>query len=289
MRAQTCQLMTALAAYILLCCLLLGRPVTAQQQSIPTCSELHLRIRASRATVVPGGSVVFKAKLANKGARTLSGVGVRLDLPTGLVAKGQPSGTPIVVDATAYWTGLTLKPGRRRILKLKARACGAATAGNFRLGGAVYVVNATDTVTCLSPMMRAKPSTVRGEEGRALRFEIDQNYTHLAPPSHTGVPCLQIRINAAKTWGGTSNKGPVCSTPAPTPVDGPGYTLYSPSQRLLDGTLVGYTNASGRRRLTTGSDASACQALCSGAGFEPIFYFSVQSTGEGACYCSQDK
>jgi len=155
----------ALVMYLLLCCLLLGRPARAQQQGIPACAELYLRIRASRVSVAPGKSVVLTAKLRNKGAHTLSGIGIRLDLPTGLVAQGQPSGTSTVVNvvnggATAYWTGLTLKPGKRRLLTLKARTCGAADAGSFPLGGVVYLVNATEAVTCLSPMTNAKPSAV---------------------------------------------------------------------------------------------------------------------------------
>jgi len=200
MRAQTRQLIMALAAYLLLCCLLLGRPAMAEQQGVLACSELSLRIKASRATVGPGKSIVLAAKVANKGAGTLSGVGVRLDLPTGLVAQGQPSGTPIVVDvagsASAYWTALTLKPGKHRVLRLKARTCGAATAGSFPLEGAAYVVNATDAVVCLSPMTAAKPSKVRrGEEGTlgAFRYSIDQSDTRVSPPSHTGVPCLARR------------------------------------------------------------------------------------------------
>ena len=185
MRAQTRWLRTPLAAFLLLCsCLLLGRPATAQQHGIPACSELSLRIRASRATVGPGKSVALAAKVANKGVDTLAGVGVRLDLPTGLVAQVQRSGTPIVVDggATAYWVGLTLKPGRRRVLKLKARACGATTAGSVSLGGAVYVVNATDAAVCLSPVTTAKPSTVLYEEEGTLRgafrYSIDQHEAH---------------------------------------------------------------------------------------------------------------
>lgn len=155
---------TALRGCLLLwCCrLFLGQPAVAQQQGIPACSQLGLRIRSSRVAVGPGGSVVLAAKLANKGARNLSGIGVRLDLPTGLVAQGRQSGAPIVVNGgtTTYWMGLTLKPGKGRLLKLKARACSVATAGNFPLGGAVYVINATDDVTCLSSAT-AKPSTVR--------------------------------------------------------------------------------------------------------------------------------
>ncbi len=183
MRAQTRQLMKALAAYLLLCCLLLGRPAMAQQQGIPACSDLHLRVRTSRATVGAGKSVVLTAKLRNKGAHTLSGIGVRLDLPTGLVAGSEHFKGAIIVDerATVYWTGLTLKPGRRRVLKLNARACGSATAGSFPPGGAVYVVNATDAVTCLSPMTTAKPSTVRGD-GEKVRPWLVSHCPHTHSP-----------------------------------------------------------------------------------------------------------
>ena len=102
---------------------------------------------------------------------------------------------------------------------------------------------------------------------------------------------MQIRVTASKT-SAAANKGPTCPTPAPTPVDDPGYALYGQNQRLADGTFVGSVGGSGRRMpVVDGPNpyASACQALCSGAGFTPVFYFSVQVTGDRACYCSQDK
>lgn len=81
---------------------------------------------------------------------------------------------------------------------------------------------------------------------------------------------------------------PTCPTPAPTPSGGSaGYSLYGDRQRLAEGTLVGYVGA-GRRLVEAENDrASACWALCSGASYIPSFYFSVQLTPEGACYCSQ--
>lgn len=78
----------------------------------------------------------------------------------------------------------------------------------------------------------------------------------------------------------------------PTPVDGPGYTLYGPNQRLVDGFLAGYTVGGGRRELTAveaNTPASTCQALCSGAGFTPVFYLSVEMKENGRCYCSRNK
>ena len=150
-----------LAAYIL-CCLLRGTAWAQWDSS--RCSQLSLHIRSSRASVSPGGSTVLVAKLANTGTRTVSGIGVRLDLPTGLVARAKPGGgEPLVVNggATAYWTELTVRPGKRRVLKLKARACGSATPGGFPLGGAVYVINATSDVTCLSAATTMKPAVVR--------------------------------------------------------------------------------------------------------------------------------
>ena len=163
-------MVAALAAYYYLLCwcgLLLGS-VRAQQQtqatSIPACSQLRLHIRSGRATVIRGWSVILAARTANKGSSTL-GVGVRLDLPTGLVAeRGQKSLSPHIVNggSTVYWTALTLEPGKHRVLKLKARACGSATPGSFPLGGAAYLLNATSDVTCMSGAATMKPTTVRG-------------------------------------------------------------------------------------------------------------------------------
>lgn len=113
---------------------------------------------------------------------------------------------------------------------------------------------------------------------------------HTSPYLHIASHSYQIHIKPSKT-SAAANKAPVCPTPAPTPAAGPGYTLYGPNQRVADGRFVGYAGGSGRRALVVhGSNpyASACQAMCSGAGFAPTFYLSLQKT-DGACYCSQDK
>lgn len=102
--------------------------------------------------------------------------------------------------------------------------------------------------------------------------------------------CVQIRIKAS-TSGKVIQKAPFCPAPAPTPAGGAGYTLYGRNERTASGTFVGYTGTV-RRALAEGkvnARASACQALCSGAGYTPVFYFSVETTGSRACYCSQDK
>jgi len=277
---------TMLAAYFLCCWLLLG-PVGVQS-SIPMCSQVGLRIRSSRASVSRGGSIVFAAKVANTGTHTLSGIGVRLDLPTGLVGQAKPSGTPVIVNGgtTAYWTELTLKPGKRRALKLKARACGSATPGSFPMSGAVYLVNTTDDITCLSAAA-TKPSLVRARRVRR-RSIILLIYPRgvLIPP-----PNIQIRVKEGRAGHAMAKKAPLCPSPVPPPAGGPGFTLYAEEQTVADGTLVGYTGG-GRRVLqggqVTNTQAMACQALCSGAGYVPIFYFSVRRT-DGACYCSQAK
>lgn len=158
---------TALVAR-LLWCLLLGHAAvvvsTRQQQPIPACPQLRVHLQSRRNTITaPGGSLVLAVKLANKNARTLSGIGVRLDLPAGLVTQQETGArAPLVVDggSTAYWTGLTLKPGKRCVLKLKARACGTATAGSFPMGGAVYLVNASNAVACLIPMATKNQVTI---------------------------------------------------------------------------------------------------------------------------------
>lgn len=273
---------TALAGYLLCACILLLEPLRAQ--ALPTCSQIDLRIRSNRATVVPGGAIVLAAKVSNTGTRTLSGIGVRLDLPTGLVGETKRAGAPLLVNGgtTAYWTGLTLKPGKRRVLKVKARACGSATPGSFPLGGAAYLVNSTNDVTCLNAAT-TKPSTVGGKGGVNTHYAI---YVGLFR-----IPCMymQIPIKASKSRAAAKH-APACSTPAPTPVGGPGYTLYAEDQRTVSGTFVGYTGA-GRRALTEGEGdprVTACQALCSGAGFTPIFYFALRRS-DGACYCSHDK
>ena len=168
-------MVAALAAYYLLCwCALLLGPVRAappspqqpqaQAISIPACSQLRLHIRSGRATAIRGWSVILAARITNNGASTVSGVGVRLDLPTGLMAeRGQKSAPPNIVNggSRVYWTTLTLESGKHRLLKLMARACGSATPGSFSLSGDVYVVNATSDVTCMSDAT-TKPTMVRG-------------------------------------------------------------------------------------------------------------------------------
>lgn len=160
-----------IAAYLLCWYAMLVGPVRAQQQGgMTACSQLLLRIGSSHLAVMPGGALVLAAEITNKGARALTGIGVRVDVPSGLVAeKGVRSVAPLIVNGgtRVFWTNLTLKPGKRRKLKLKARACGSATVGSFPVGGAVYLVNATSDVTCLSSAT-AKPSTVRGDAGRKL-------------------------------------------------------------------------------------------------------------------------
>ena len=281
---QTTPMATALAARrLLLWCLLLllllghAAAVASAQQPVPACSELRLHVKSKSWSVRPGSSsVVLMANLANKGGRKLSGVNIRLDVPPGLVAQSSQAGAPIVVNgsATAYWTGLTLKPGKRRKLKLKVHACATATPGSYPLGGAVYLVNTTsNAVTCLSPA--AGPALVV-RRGRR-RGGVD----HFSIHAHSQLaPCdVQIRIKKQSKGWRSANIAASCPTPAPTPVDGPGYTMYGENQRLVDGVLVGYTGGGG----------DGCQALCSGAGFTRPFYFSVEKTGSGACYCSQDK
>lgn len=118
-------------------------------------------------------------------------------------------------------------------------------------------------------------------------FALTRPCTHTTCCMHA--PQLRV-VTSSKGSGAWGQKAPPCSTPAPTPTDGPGYTLYGQNQILANGVLAGYT---GRRRvLVQGEDsatASACQTLCSGAGFTPPFYFSVERTGDEACYCSQNK
>ena len=115
------------------------------------------------------------------------------------------------------------------------------------------------------------------------------------PPCTTHLhACTQVRVvTPSKSWGASlAQKAPPCSTPTPTPDGGAGYTLYGPNQLLVEGVLAGYTGLGGRRALVEGGgspEASVCQALCSGAGFLPPFYFSVDTSGVGACYCSQEK
>lgn len=166
-----------LAAYLLCWYALPLGPVQAQQQGgIPGCSQLHLRIRSSHLAVSPGEALVLAAKITNKGARTLTGIGVRIDVPSGLAAeKGLKSAPPLIVNGgtRVFWTTLTLKPGKCRKLKLKARTCGSATVGSFPVGGAVYFMNATDDVICLIPAT-AKPSSVRGivdASGMSVAFD----------------------------------------------------------------------------------------------------------------------
>ena len=171
-----------LAAYTLCFLLLLG--TVWASSGIPLCSQLRLRIRSSRASVTPGGSIVLAAKLANTGTRTVAGIGVRLDLPTGLVARAKPlAGAPAIVNGggTAYWTELTVKPGKRRVLKLKARVCASATPGGFPLGGAVYVINATSDVACLSSATTTEPAVVctRCKTKRLTLYTILTTHPHL--------------------------------------------------------------------------------------------------------------
>lgn len=164
-------MVAALLIYLVCWCALLPRPARAQPQGIPACAQLGLRVRPSRRSVRPGKSVVFAARLVNRGNSTLPGIGVRLDLPNGLVVeRGRKATPPLIMDdgTTAYWTGLTLKPGKCRVLALNARVCGSATTGSLPVSGAVYLVNATNDVTCLSAAV-AEPSMVRGWRGSSRK------------------------------------------------------------------------------------------------------------------------
>lgn len=207
-----------LTAYIL-CCLLLFGTVWAQS-GILSCSQLGLRIRSSRASVHPGNSIVLAAKVVNTGTRTVSGIGVRLDLPTGLATQAKSLVAPLVENGgtIAYWTELTLRSGKRRVLKLKARACGSATPGSFVLGGAVYLVNATNGVTCLSSATTTNRAVVcTWSEKKRLTLHtyiFDPHHPHIAHPLAFVPP--EIRSASRRS-------GPRCRQQGPgLPHAGPG-------------------------------------------------------------------
>lgn len=302
----------AALALCLLGCAVAGAAAAAVAQQaliaqVPACAQLTLRIIGARPQALrPGGKqAILVAKVANRGPATVTGIGVRLDLPTGLVAWPKRNSRTVVTDggATAYWTGLTLKPGQHGTLTLKARACTTATPGTFPVTGAVYLVNATSNVACYSPGTAAakagpvRPSVrawgVDGGEGQDGGLPACLSFTDwltcFATQCHTGT---QVRIKPAKSMAAAEAAPPCPPTPAPTPDNA--IVLRGEMQRLVDGEFVGYTTTSTRRRLQWASEVSAaavtaCWSLCSAAGYTPTFYFSVERAGAGACYCSQDR
>lgn len=273
--------------------LLLGHaaaPAAAQQQPppIPACPQLRLRITTSPSSLRPNGrKAYFTVKVVNTGSTRLSNVDVRLDLPTGLVAKPQPKSKALIMDngTTAYWRGLNLKPFKRRVFWLKARACATATPGTFPITGAVYLVNAsTSNVTCVSPATAGKSQVVRDGDGWGKG-------TGTGTKKTTDTSADGFRIKQAK-GPTTSPKTPICPPP---PDNGTDYVLRGESQRLLNAEFVGYTVVDpGRRQLQWTAEATetrvtACWRRCSIVGYTPTFFLSVQKTGAGACYCSRDR
>ena len=147
--------------------------------SAPACQQVAVGLRANPGTVRRGRQTTVKVKLTNLLRSSATSINVRLDLPAGLVAFPKSSTNPIVVGtgaaagggSTVYWIGAFLRPSERRILKLRIRPCSSAAAGPYSVGGAVYAVNSTGGVTCLSPI--AKPAVVSWAwGGRVSLFHI---------------------------------------------------------------------------------------------------------------------
>lgn len=291
---------------LLLLCLLLGvvlGPAGVGGQPLLDCPLIGAHLRATPSTVWAGGKAIVKAKVVNARRTPITGLAVRLDLPPGLVAYPKSPTNPVLapgVNGTtaAYWTGLGLRAGRRGTLKLRIRVCGEAAKGTYRVGGALYLVNATKAVTCLSPI--ARPAQVciyvcNGQGGEAL-FRKHRGASTLTPHTTQQQRQKQIQVKKAKPpIAGAA--GPACPTPAPTPAGGDnttesqGYKEYAPLQRIITGVYVGDVGA-GRRLQNVSDDdprAKKCWTLCSDRGFEPPSYFSVEIGGRGRCFCSQDK
>ena len=157
--------------------LLLGAAGPVAGQTFPACPLLSIQMRTSRSTIGQGGKNLIKVKISNRARAPITDVVVRLDLPAGLVAFPKSSTDPVVANGPggtsfAYWVRMSLPAWRGRILKLRLRSCATAAPGTYTVPGAVYLVNATDDVTCLNS---ASPSAfVSGllREGRA-RMNMD--------------------------------------------------------------------------------------------------------------------
>jgi hypothetical protein len=158
-------LLSSLCATLLLVpLLLLGSPApVAGQQALPACPQPRLFVRATGHALQPGKGTILKTVVINAGSAPVSGVGVRIDLPRGVTpktTKETPELPYIVAGAggttAVYWTGLSLRAGSRRRLKVHVRACvtttGAAlgTSVTLPLKATIYLVNATNAVTCLA-------------------------------------------------------------------------------------------------------------------------------------------
>lgn len=289
--------------WLLLLLLLWAAVAAALAASIPACPKLTLRLRTRPTTVRPGDRMALTVKIRNARQTPLDGVAVRLNLPAGLVPSttkvssypSSSSSQPIIIagdtngSVAAYWVNMSVKKTRK--LLLKAHVCATVSAGSDLLVDAyAYMFNISNAVTCLS---RATPTRVGTYVYTLRRSWGVRGMTNVcSPPNHKSLSsnALQVHVVPKGAWG--SPKARACPTLPPTPVGGD-YSLYGPNQRLAAGVLVGYIGADGRRQLTGASGwderATACWRLCAGRNFAVPFYFSVETSGVGACYCSQEK
>lgn len=125
---------------------------------VPPCSsQLAVAQTVLPKSVHSGRQVSLATRIHNMGTTAVTGVGVRFDLPVGVVPSSKKSSKGMVVvrdggTSNVYWVGLTVKPGRRPVLKLRARICATAPPGQYPVSGAIYRVNTTNDVHCLTPL-----------------------------------------------------------------------------------------------------------------------------------------
>ena len=138
--------------------------VAAAVAAVPPCpSQLAVKPSVVVPKVAqPGGQASLETRIYNNGATAVTRLGLRLDLPVGVLpsSKRSTKGVTIVPDGGAshvYWLNLAIKPGRRRVLKLRAHICATAPPGQYNVTGAIYVANATNDVTCLTPLATSIP------------------------------------------------------------------------------------------------------------------------------------
>ena len=129
-----------------------GLASTVSAQEAPVCSGLTLRskVRSSPKTLAPGTKVTVGLTVKNVGATALSGVNVGVSSPVLAAWKAQGAGVRME-DGSVYWLGQTLKPGKTRRYKARARVCaGLAPGSEADVNAALYRLNATGGVLCSS-------------------------------------------------------------------------------------------------------------------------------------------
>jgi uncharacterized repeat protein (TIGR01451 family) len=127
------------------------------------CQGLAVRAKASRRTVAAGAPVRVTVTVKNTGPDPVQGMGVRV---TSAVAADWKAKTgkvvPRIEAASVDWLAQQVGPGKTRQFRLQGRTCSGLTPGLQTLvDAAVYHLNATGGVACMTSAPRVMVSTAR--------------------------------------------------------------------------------------------------------------------------------